>query len=63
MWWLQATTPGRIPSVTHAELERLQPSHLVVIGGPRTVSIAVRQSLAGYLRTDRSGSGEADVDL
>ncbi|MBR7743468.1 cell wall-binding repeat-containing protein [Phycicoccus sp. BSK3Z-2] len=54
-----------VPSATHAQLERLAPSHVVLLGGEMAVAPAVRQSLAGYLRQGGPGRGESegDVDL
>ena len=52
-----------IPPATHTELERLRPSHLVVVGGQMSVSPAVRQALAGYLRADDAGPDDAELDL
>lgn len=45
---------GRIPSSVRAELERLQPERIIVVGGPTTISAGVRQQLEGY-----ASSGEA----
>jgi putative cell wall-binding protein len=51
-----------VPPATHTELERLQPSHIVVVGGPMSVSLAVRQALAGYVRPVEPPPDD-DVDL
>jgi|GEM_PF-205240 len=51
-----------VPAATQDELERLAPSRLVVIGGPLSVSAAVRQALGGHLRSGTADSG-LDVDL
>lgn len=51
-----------VPASTRDELERLAPSHLVVIGGPLSVSGAVRQELGRDLRSEAPDS-ELDVDL
>ncbi len=45
-----------VPPATHTQLERLAPSHVVVVGGQMAVSAGVRQMLAGYL------SGEERLD-
>ena len=39
---------GSIPSVTAAELNRLKPARIVVLGGTSTVSAGVANALAGY---------------
>jgi ABC-type polysaccharide/polyol phosphate transport system ATPase subunit len=52
-----------VPPVTHTELERLAPSHLVVVGGEMSVSSSVRQVLSGYLRPADRGSDDEDIDL
>ncbi len=45
MWWEQATTPGRIPSVTHARLTRW----------PLSVSTRTRSPLRTPIRAASSG--------
>ena len=40
---------GTIPAVTAAELARLQPTRIVVLGGPASVSEAILAALGGYL--------------
>jgi putative cell wall-binding protein len=40
-----------VPDVVVAELERLKPSHIVVVGGPGVVSEATMQQLATYATT------------
>ncbi len=44
---LLVTTTG-IPAVTAAELTRLQPGQIIVLGGPSVVSEAVRMALGAY---------------
>lgn len=51
-----------LPEATSRELERLGPTRLVVIGGPLSVSAAVRQALARHRRPATLES-ELDVDL
>jgi putative cell wall-binding protein len=41
--------PGSVPAATAAELARLRPARIVVVGGPSSVSAAVAETLAGYL--------------
>ena len=43
------TSPGRLPDVTAAELGRLAPQRLVVLGGTSAVSAAVMDAAARYL--------------
>lgn len=43
------TRPGSLPSVTAAELERLMPQEIVVLGGDKAVNPAVEAALAGYV--------------
>jgi putative cell wall-binding protein len=38
-----------IPAVVIAELSRLQPARIIVLGGPASVSDAVMAQLAGYV--------------
>ena len=53
-----------IPAATTAELERLAPSHVVVLGGPATITLGVRSELAGYLHADEEPeSGALDAML
>jgi putative cell wall-binding protein len=40
--------PGAVPSVTRAEIERLAPERIVVLGGPVAVSEAVADELGAY---------------
>jgi ABC-type polysaccharide/polyol phosphate transport system ATPase subunit len=54
--------PYEVPPATHTELERLAPSHVVVLGGPMSVSTGVRQALAGYLRPEEVGP-DVGIDL
>ncbi|MFB2556988.1 cell wall-binding repeat-containing protein [Herbiconiux liangxiaofengii] len=42
-------TRDSVPDVTAVELDRLQPSHIVVLGGLNTVSAAVYRELTGHL--------------
>lgn len=42
----------RLPSVTATELERLQPEHIVVLGGAQAVSDAVLAQLKDYAQAD-----------
>ena len=42
------TGPTRLPQATRAELERLTPSRIVVLGGPGAVADAVVSELAAY---------------
>ncbi len=44
------TQPDALPSVTAAELNRLDPSNIVVLGGPRAVSEDVRLAIARNAR-------------
>ena len=44
------TRPDRLPSATVAELTRLQPARIVVLGGTASVSQAVMDQLAPYSR-------------
>ena len=39
---------GAIPSEVDSELRRLAPDHIVLLGGPNTVSAAVETALGGY---------------
>lgn len=43
------TRPGSLPSVTAAELERLMPQEIVVLGGDKAVNPAVEAALAEYV--------------
>lgn len=43
------TRPGSLPSVTAAELERLMPQEIVVLGGSQAVNPAVETALAEYV--------------
>ncbi|HSI99153.1 MAG TPA: cell wall-binding repeat-containing protein [Patescibacteria group bacterium] len=45
------TTPNELPSATAAELARLKPSKIVVLGGTSAVSAAVANRLAAYATT------------
>ena len=38
-----------VPKVVGAEIDRLQPQRIVVLGGPNTVSESVRAVLGSYL--------------
>lgn len=42
---LVITTPGSLPSSTKAELDRLKPQQIVILGGTASVSTAVEQQL------------------
>lgn len=46
---LLPVTPTSIPAVVQAELTRLDPSSILIIGGTGAVSNAVRTQLAGYV--------------
>ena len=46
---LLLVTAGTIPAATSAELSRLKPRRIVVLGGPSVVSNAVLNALAAYL--------------
>jgi len=48
---LLLTLPDRLPSVTTAELTRLNPDRIVVLGGEAAVSAAVEAELAGLARS------------
>ncbi|WP_374699911.1 cell wall-binding repeat-containing protein, partial [Microbacterium sp. B24] len=50
---LLLTSPDALPSVVHAELSRLQPASIVVIGGFAAVSPSVERSLEGIAPTSR----------
>jgi len=50
------STDGEIPSATAAELQRLTPERIVVLGGPTTVSPETIANLAAY-----ASSGQVDV--
>lgn len=50
---LLLTDPGVLPAVTRAELERLAPSEIVVLGGPAAVSDAVVAELGAVAPTRR----------
>lgn len=51
--------PDAIPAATAAQLDRLQPSRIVVVGGPATVSAAVEEELRTYAGTvDRIAADE-----
>lgn len=41
-------TPGTVPATVAAELERLSPTTIVVVGGPNSVSQTVYSQLAGF---------------
>lgn len=43
------TRPGSLPTVTRAELERLMPQEIVVLGGDKAVNPAVEAQLAEYV--------------
>lgn len=43
------TRPGSLPSVTAAELERLMPQEILVLGGDKAVNPAVEAALAEYV--------------
>ena len=43
------TRPGSLPSVTAAELERLMPQEIVLLGGDKAVNPAVEAALADYV--------------
>lgn len=43
------TRPGSLPSVTAAELARLMPQEIVVLGGDKAVNAAVETALAEYV--------------
>lgn len=43
------TRPGSLPPATIAELERLNPARIIVLGGDETVSEAVRTALGSYI--------------
>ena len=45
---LLLTEGGRLPDVTAAELTRLRPGRIVVLGGPSAVSDSVRNALKAY---------------
>jgi len=45
---LLLTTPTSVPSATAAELTRLKPGRIVLLGGTRVVSAAVEAELRGY---------------
>lgn len=47
------TSSGSLPAATAAELDRLNPSRIVVLGGPAAVSDGVVAQLAGYGRVER----------
>ncbi len=50
-----------VPPATHTQLERLAPSHVVVVGAQMAVSAGVRQMLAGYLKgEERLDDSEVD---
>jgi putative cell wall-binding protein/spore germination protein YaaH len=42
------TAQGALPAATAAELGRLKPGRIVIVGGPSSVSEAVRKALEGY---------------
>lgn len=50
-----------VPSAVAAELRRLQPSHIVVLGPTNAVSAAVRRSLADYLSDEVPSTGHIDL--
>ncbi len=54
--------PDEIPPSAHVQLERLEPSHIVVIGTRTPVSTEVRRALAGYL-SPRDPELETSTDL
>jgi peptidoglycan-N-acetylglucosamine deacetylase len=64
---LLLTAPNAVPSSTAAELGRLRPRRIVVVGGPAVVSADVAARLAGYASagvqrlagTDRYGTAAA----
>ena len=47
------TRPGKLPNVTAAELDRLNPTHIVVLGGAAAVSQNVVDSLSDYGDVER----------
>ncbi len=60
---LLLTTPGALPGSTRAELQRLQPSRIVIVGGPASVSPAVQTELGSIAaRVDRiAGANRYEV--
>lgn len=46
------TRTTALPAVTKAELERLQPQRIVVMGGPEAISESVATALADYAQAD-----------
>ena len=44
-------TAGGVPTVTAAELRRLQPDRIVIDGGSREVSADVERALGGFARS------------
>lgn len=61
---LLLTEPDRLPTATRAELARLQPQEVVVVGGPAAVSLAVEEQVAdltGAQRTRLDGTSRYDT--
>lgn len=52
------TTPAGVPSALAAELTRLRPDRIVVVGGPASVSDGVLRSLRAYGPTVRVGGAD-----
>jgi len=48
---------GDLPDVIRADLERLQPDEIVIVGGPASVSEAVEEAAADYASTVRRVDG------
>ena len=48
-----------VPQAVHEQLRRLRPAHIVVLGGPASVTPSVRQQLADYLRPDEDSEVES----
>lgn len=57
------TKPDNLPGVTIAQLQRLQPSRLVVLGGEGAVSAAVEQQAAAYAGTTTRIEGTNRYDV
>ncbi|QKJ18231.1 cell wall-binding repeat-containing protein [Microbacterium hominis] len=55
---LLVAATGAVPAATVAELSRLQPMHIKVLGGPAAVSDEVMTALSVHLPTDGTGTIE-----
>jgi putative cell wall-binding protein len=55
---LLLTPAGALPEIVAAEIRRLHPASIVVVGGPASVSDAVKRSLSTLAPTERVGGAD-----